>query len=77
MAINTSIPASALVDLYVRLRDEIDTHRRSLRSLDPNDSKRAALAMAILQASALIPNNILGVEEQLRLLLQPTMKIGT
>jgi hypothetical protein len=76
MTKNASLPVSVLIDLYVRLRDEIETRKRSASGLDPNDTKRAALAMAVLHASVLIPNDILGIEEQVRGLLQPTLKVG-
>ena len=67
-----SLPVSVLLDLYLRLRDEIEASKRG--SLDPNDTLRAALAMAILQASVLIPNDILRIEEEVRRLLEPTLK---
>src|SRR5690242_6265615 len=60
-------PVSVLIDLYIRLRDELENCRRCL---DPNDGIRASVAMAVLQASVLIPNDIDRIEEEARRLLR-------
>jgi hypothetical protein len=45
------LPGNILVDLYVRLRDEVD---KGDLSLDPNHKVRSAIVMAILGASETI-----------------------
>jgi len=61
---NTSgLPGSVLADLYIRLRDEIDS---SERDLDPNHKLRAPIAMAILAAAETFGTDVLGIEAHVR-----------
>lgn len=60
------LPGSALADLYIRLRDEIDAGERNL---DPNHKLRAPIAMAILSVEGVFGSDIAGIEARVREML--------
>jgi len=60
------LPGSVLVDLYLRLRDEVDRKRQTL---DPNDRLRAAIAMAVLELSQGASGSLNDIETRVRRLL--------
>lgn len=57
---------SALADLYIRLRNEIDCGERNL---DPNHKLRAPIAMAILSVEGVFGSDIVGIEARVREML--------
>ena len=63
------LPGSVLVDLYLRLRDEVDRKRQTL---DPNDRVRAAIAMAVLELSQGETSSLHEIEARIRRLLDLT-----
>ncbi|CCB64921.1 hypothetical protein RLW55_17025 [Hyphomicrobium sp. B1] len=66
----TPLPGSVLVDLYIRLRDEIDGGERNL---DPNHKQRARIVMTILAASESV-FDMVALEERVRASLADTLK---
>jgi len=56
------LPGTVLVDLYVRLRDEVD---KGDLDLDPNHKIRSAIVMAILSAAETVAD-IAAVEAHVR-----------
>jgi hypothetical protein len=68
-AANGCLPANVLVDLYVRLRDEIGSVELSL---DPNHKLRAPIGMAILAAAELVGSDIAAIEMRVREKLRVT-----
>jgi hypothetical protein len=60
------LPGSVLVDLYLRLRDEVDDNRQTL---DPNDKVRAPIAMALLALSQVQTANLAEIECRVRRLI--------
>jgi hypothetical protein len=62
-------PGSLLVDLYLRLRDEVDDGRLSL---DPNHKIRSSIVMAIFSAAE-TSTDVISLEAHVRSLLgQPS-----
>lgn len=59
------LPGSLLVELYLRLRDEVDGGEMNL---DPNHKKRAKIVMAIFAASEAI-SDIAALEAHVRQVL--------
>ncbi len=57
------LPGSVLVDLYIRLRNQVENHDCDRSS---PDQVRASIAMAILSAEAELGANITGVEAHVR-----------
>ena len=57
------LPGSVLVELYVRLRDQMESGECDL---DPNHKSRASIAMAILVAEEKLGANITEIEAQVR-----------
>jgi hypothetical protein len=57
---------SVLVDLYIRLRDELDAERATS---DPNDVLRASIAMTVLAMSEAQIGDFAEIEDQVRRLL--------
>jgi hypothetical protein len=66
-----NLPGSVLANLYIRIRDEIDSDDRSL---DPNHVLRAPIAMAILTAAKVVGPNIVGIEVFARKMLTQTAR---
>ncbi len=62
-----TLPATVLVDLYIRLRDEVDN---GVLSLDPNHKVRAPIVMAILDAAERF-SELPALEAHVRTLLCP------
>lgn len=60
------LPGSVLVELYIRLRDEME---RIECNLDPKHEKRAAIAIAIFMAEDKLGANITEIEAHVRGLL--------
>jgi hypothetical protein len=58
-----NLPGSVLVDLYIRLRDEIDGGDVNL---DPNHRIRAPIAMAILATAETLGTDIDKIEAHVR-----------
>jgi hypothetical protein len=58
------VPARVLVDLYIRLRDELDGGGDY--SLDPNHKVRASLVMAIFSAAEAIGSDMVAIETRAR-----------
>ena len=69
---DTSRPASLLVDLYLRLRSELDGGEYSL---DPNHRIRAAIAVAIFNAAESIGSDIVAIEARVRRELKPATQL--
>jgi hypothetical protein len=59
----SGISGNVLVDLYIRLRDEADADRYTA---DPNDGRRASIAMAIFEASQSRARDLAAVETRVR-----------
>jgi hypothetical protein len=57
------LPGSGLVELYIRLRNQMESGERDL---DPNRKSRASIAMAILVAEEKLGANIAEIEAQVR-----------
>lgn len=64
------LPGSVLVELYIRLRDEIDGNELNL---DPNHKERARIVMAILAAAESVVD-IAALEARVRAALEDTQK---
>ncbi|HML30078.1 MAG TPA: hypothetical protein PKE16_14850 [Hyphomicrobium sp.] len=64
------LPGSVLVDLYLRLRDEVDGGEMNL---DPNHKKRAKIVMAIFAASEGV-FDIAALEVHVRAILAETLQ---
>ena len=60
------LPGRVLVDLYIRLRNQVENHNCGLAS---HDQVRASIAMAILSAEAELGPNIEGIEARVRSVL--------
>ena len=60
------LPASVLVELYIRLRTEIGSNDRDL---DPNHKRRASIALAIFQAEDKLGADIVRIEARVREML--------
>jgi hypothetical protein len=60
------LPASVLVELYIRLRNEVGSEGRDL---DPNHKLRAAIALAIFQAEEKVGADIVRIETRVREML--------
>jgi hypothetical protein len=67
-----SLPGSVLVDLYIRLRDEIDSGETNL---DPNHTIRAPIAMAILATAETLGADIDKIEAHVREVLGLTPRL--
>jgi hypothetical protein len=65
---NSRLPGSVLVDLYVRLRNEVD---RGDLCLDPNHKIRSAIVMAIFSAAETIAD-VTALENHVRMMLGQT-----
>ena len=65
METDPRLPGSVLVDLYLRLRDEVDGGELCL---DPNHKLRAGIVMAILSAAETIAD-VNTLEAQVRAML--------
>lgn len=59
----TDLPGSVLVELYIRLRDQMESGESTL---DANHKVRASIAMAILVAEDNLGANITAIEAQVR-----------
>jgi hypothetical protein len=69
---SVNLPGSALAELYVRLRDEVDPARFTA---DPNDRVRAPIAMAILALSQDLNEDIVEFEERVRRFLNSPLPV--
>jgi hypothetical protein len=69
---SVNLPGSALADLYIRLRDELDPVRFTA---DPNDKVRAPIAMAILGLWRDAPEDIADFEDRVRRFLNSPLPV--
>lgn len=60
---NLNLPAGILVEMYVRIQDEVAGDERNL---DPNHKLRTPIAVAILAAAKIAGPDIIGIEALVR-----------
>jgi hypothetical protein len=60
---DSGLQKDGLVDLYIRLRDEVDSGERSL---DPNHRTRAPIAVAVLEAAESVGADLYKTEHRAR-----------